>query len=100
MNTHDAFWKVLKKKQKRDVSSGRENSNLGHSIVYQRGGVIRFSLMLSSEDGSKKKICFNQVKPNTNAKPVVGIFVAGGSEIDKAVYEANVRCITIESGDR
>ena len=99
MKTRSVLFDELKKRQKK-VLPGRKVSKKELQTVNQKGGVVRFSLILNSENGDKKKICFNRVEPNTKTKSVIGIFVAGGSEIDKAVYDANVRCFAIEKGNR
>ena len=57
----------------------------------RHGGVIKISLDWSYDELGMKTVVFKKYQPRLQAKQTVGIFVAGGASVDKAVREANMK---------
>lgn len=78
------------KKQKGD----NEKSEV--KTIVRRGGVVKIALDWHLDAMGEKTVVFKKYQPQVQGNKTIGIFIAGGASVDKAVREANVRCMSKE----
>lgn len=87
---HSSDFQLLTSKKNRVVNVG-----VVEKPTERHGGVVRVALDWGYDTSGEKTIVFKKSEPHIQAKRTVGIFVAGGATIDKAVREANLKCEVI-----
>lgn len=70
--------------------------NVVGSPVERHGGVVKISLDWQYDESGDKSVAFKKYEPRGHSKQTVGIFIAGGASVDRAVREANVKCLSVK----
>lgn len=64
--------------------------------VERHGGVVKISLDWQYDESGDKSVAFKKYEPRGHSKQTIGIFIAGGASVDRAVQEANVKSLSVK----
>ena len=64
--------------------------------VERHGGVVKISLDWQYDESGDKSVAFKKYEPRGHSKQTIGIFIAGGVSVDRAVQEANEKSLSVK----
>jgi len=65
----------------------------------RHGGVVKISLDWQYDEFGDRSVAFKKYEPRGHSKQTVNIFIAGGASVDRAVQEANTKCLSVKSAE-